>query len=82
MEGRDLCGRTLGEFVLRELIGEGGFGAVYRGEQVLLERDVVVKVLHERRRDGGSEERFLREAQLASRARSSLRGSCLCLWSR
>jgi hypothetical protein len=25
----DLCGRKIGEFVLRERIGEGGFGAVY-----------------------------------------------------
>ena len=25
-----LVGRTLGEFVIRERIGEGGFGAVYR----------------------------------------------------
>lgn len=48
MVDRDLCGCTLGEFVLRELIDdEGGFGAaVYRGEQPLLRRDVVVKVLH------------------------------------
>ncbi|HEX7837115.1 MAG TPA: serine/threonine-protein kinase, partial [Kofleriaceae bacterium] len=67
MADRDLSGRTLGEFILREQIGEGGYGAVYRGEQPLLERDVVVKVLHERRRDRISQRRFLREARLASR---------------
>src|ERR1700758_2228149 len=67
MSDRDLSGRTLGEFILREQIGEGGYGAVYRGEQPLLERDVVVKVLHERRGDDVSRRRFLREAKLASR---------------
>jgi WD40 repeat protein/serine/threonine protein kinase len=64
----DLCGRTLGEFVLVERIGEGGFGAVYRCAQPLLKRDVVIKVLHERRqRNCVAQQRFLREAQLASR---------------
>jgi len=29
-EVEDLSGRTLGDFVLRARIGEGGFGAVYR----------------------------------------------------
>src|SRR5215510_7471668 len=67
MAGRDLYGRTLGEFVLREQIGEGGYGAVYRGEQPVLQRDVVVKVLHERRHNDVEKRRFLREARLASR---------------
>ena len=64
----DLSGRKIGEFVLRERIGEGAFGAVYCCEQPLLGRDVVVKVLQ--RRLWGSVvvvQRFLREAQLASR---------------
>jgi WD40 repeat protein/serine/threonine protein kinase len=57
----------LGEFVLRERIAEGGYGVVYRCEQPLLKRDVVVKVLHERRRHNDvARDRFLREAQLAS----------------
>ena len=45
MADRDLSGRTLGEFRLRALIGEGGYGAVYLAEQPALEREVVVKVL-------------------------------------
>jgi serine/threonine protein kinase len=64
----ELCGRAVGEFVLRERIGEGGFGAIYRCEQPLLGRQAVVKVLHGRLR--ASEhviQRFLREARLASR---------------
>jgi WD40 repeat protein/serine/threonine protein kinase len=64
----DLTGRTLGEFILRERIDEGGFGAVYRCDQALLGREAVVKVLHQRlRRHDRALQRFLREAQLASR---------------
>ena len=67
-EIEDLSGRTLGEFVLRERIGEGGYGAVYRCEQPLLGREAVVKVLHPRlRRNDAVLQRFMREAQLASR---------------
>ncbi len=43
-----LSGRTLGEFVLREPIGEGGHGVVWRAEQRHLQREVVVKVLRAR----------------------------------
>src|SRR5206468_3186305 len=64
----ELSGRTLGEFILREQIGEGGYAVVYRCEQPTLKRDVVIKVLHARpRRNDAAQERFLREAQLASR---------------
>jgi hypothetical protein len=35
-----LIGRTIGEFVVRSKLGEGGFGAVYRAEQPMLARDV------------------------------------------
>src|SRR5262249_591143 len=58
----------VGEFVLRERIDEGGFGAVYRCEQPLLGREAVIKVLHHGLR--GSDvvlQRFMREAQVASR---------------
>src|SRR5207244_12757173 len=59
---------ALGDFSVREKLGEGGFGVVYRAEQRGLGREAVVKVLHARL--GASEravQRFLREAQLASR---------------
>ncbi len=63
-----LKGRTLGDFVVAEKLGQGGFGAVYRAEQSLLGREAVVKVLL--RREGNAEgegvQRFLREAKLAS----------------
>ncbi len=63
----DLAGRKLGDFVLREPIGEGGCAVVYRCEQPQLRRSAVVKVLHERRqRSDAALDRFRREALLAS----------------
>jgi WD40 repeat protein/serine/threonine protein kinase len=69
MTDRDLSGHTLGEFHLRKLIGEGGYGAVYLAAQPALEREVVVKVLREERDSPGARERFLREARLAAQLR-------------
>jgi serine/threonine-protein kinase len=64
----DLCGRTLGAFVLGEKLADGGCGTLYRCQQQLLDRPAVVKVLRETRRDDKEAQmRFLREAQLASR---------------
>jgi WD40 repeat protein/serine/threonine protein kinase len=60
--------RVLGDFVLGSVLGHGGCGTVYRAEQRMLGRSVVVKVIHRSlsaRRDAA--ERFAREAQLASR---------------
>ncbi len=68
MRRLDLDGRTLGEFTLREKIGEGGFAAVHRAEQTTLGREAVVKVLHTRLASTPEvAQRFLREARLASR---------------
>ena len=53
----------LGEFVLRERLGEGGFATVWRADQPALGRDAVVKVLHAR----GASGRFLDEVRLAAR---------------
>src|SRR5262249_57732071 len=64
----ELTGRTLGDFVVRHRIGEGGFGEVYRAEQPLLGREAVIKVLHTRHRASKTViQRFLREARLASK---------------
>ncbi|HUH01476.1 MAG TPA: serine/threonine-protein kinase, partial [Kofleriaceae bacterium] len=62
-----LIGRTLGDFVIEEKIGEGGFGVVYRATQPALEREAVIKVLRADRVSAAATERFLREARLASR---------------
>jgi WD40 repeat protein len=62
-----LIGRALGEFVIREKLGEGGFGTVFRAEQPALAREAVVKVLQPPARVGESAiQRFMREARLAS----------------
>lgn len=67
-ERDELTGNALGEFILRERIGEGGFGAVYRAEQPLLGREAVIKILHRQLRGNDNAlQRFLREARLASR---------------
>jgi WD40 repeat protein/serine/threonine protein kinase len=64
----ELVGRTLGEFVVRGRLAEGGFGAVYRAQQPLLGRDAVIKVLRTQfRQNEHAIQRFLREARLASR---------------
>ena len=67
MTDLDLSRRRAGEFVLRERIGAGGYGTVYRCEQPALRRDAVIKVLQSRRGNDSSADRFVREAQLASR---------------
>jgi eukaryotic-like serine/threonine-protein kinase len=64
LEGRVLEGRWLVE----ERIGEGGMGVVYRARQLNMERRVAIKTLHaELARGGEYMERFLREAEIASR---------------
>ena len=60
--------RVLGDFALRDKLGEGGFGTVYRAVQRTLDRAAVVKVM--RRSLAASKtaiERFTLEAKLASR---------------
>jgi WD40 repeat protein/serine/threonine protein kinase len=67
MPDLDLSNHVLGEFVLRERIGIGGHGTVYRCEQPALGRNAVVKVLRLRKTSDAQADRFVREAKLASR---------------
>ncbi|HLV33785.1 MAG TPA: protein kinase, partial [Spirillospora sp.] len=63
----NLTGRSLGQYELRELLGAGGMGAVYRGYQRNLRRDVAVKVLYTSlSQQSEHEERFTREAHTAA----------------
>lgn len=63
----ELTGRTVGDYILREQIGDGGYGDVYRAEHQVLMRVAVVKVLNKKRQeDDHAGARFLREARLAS----------------
>ncbi|HEV2643810.1 MAG TPA: protein kinase [Candidatus Elarobacter sp.] len=61
-----LEGTTLAErYRVDALIGRGGMADVYRGADVVLDRDVAIKVLTER--DDGERDRFLREARSMAR---------------
>lgn len=42
---KDLSGQTINSYELHELIGEGGFGAVYRAHQSVIRRDVAMKIV-------------------------------------
>ena len=67
--GRDeLIGRVIADrFEIRERIGKGGMGAVYRAWQRSVKRDVAIKVIAAAHsRDAGAVKRFEREARLAS----------------
>src|SRR5687768_13823252 len=63
----NLAGKTLGKYELREMMGAGGMGAVYRAYQTTLRREVALKVLPERMMDTPSAlERFTREAKVVA----------------
>jgi eukaryotic-like serine/threonine-protein kinase len=59
---------AIGRYEVRELLGEGAFGAVYRAFDPHLEREVALKVLRsEWMTSPQAVERFLREAKAAAR---------------
>jgi DNA-binding response OmpR family regulator len=65
-----LPGRTLdGKYKLERRIGEGGFGAVFKGKHVTLDRDVAIKVFKPARGNDSAQglERFRREGASACR---------------
>lgn len=64
----DLNGQTLRGYVLREMIGTGGFAAVYRAFQPVVEREVAIKIiLPKYANDPDFVRRFETEAQLIAR---------------
>src|SRR5258708_39368981 len=65
---QNLTGQIIKGYELREAIGAGGFGAVYRAYQPVVERDVAIKVI---RSEYANQAEFIRrfetEAQLVAR---------------
>jgi serine/threonine-protein kinase len=64
-----LVGRTLNNrYLVQQKIGEGGFGAVFRGRQIATGREVALKLLHPHNvADSTVVARFRREAEASSR---------------
>ncbi len=67
----NLIGRTLNHrFLVGDKVGEGGFGAVFRGKQIATGREVALKILHPHNvSDETIVARFRREAEACSKLR-------------
>ena len=65
-EANARLGTRLGNYALKEVIGRGGMGIVYRASNIYLRKPAAVKVLYRHLFDQpGAKARFLREAQAA-----------------
>jgi len=63
-----LLGRTIGNFRVIDIVGEGGMGEVYVGYDERLKRKVALKVIHsEKRLDEQYKTRLIREAEILSK---------------
>jgi len=71
MDVSDLAGQTIKGYELEKLVGQGGFGAVYKAQQPAIRREVAIKViLPEFVNDPDFIRRFEAEAQLVAHLES------------
>ncbi len=57
-----LVGQNLGRYKILSLLGEGGMGAVFKGRDETLKRDVAIKVMSPQlARQANFQERFYRK---------------------
>ncbi len=63
----DLTNKAIGAYKLKEKIGEGGLGIVYKAEHLLLGRTAAIKLIKEPFANAGAMRRFEREVRLAAR---------------
>ncbi|GAB4522156.1 MAG: hypothetical protein OHK0046_34390 [Anaerolineae bacterium] len=64
-----MINRVIKDYQIRELIGEGGMGTVYRAHQSSVDRDVVIKVIRE---EYARDENFIRNFEYEARIIASL----------
>ncbi len=63
-----LIGQTLDRYRIDSLLGQGGMGAVYKGHDPNLLRDIAIKIMHAQlARQPDFQARFLQEARTAAR---------------
>lgn len=68
----NLVGQTLAQYQLRELLGVGGMGAVYRAYQTNLKREVAVKIISPQLlTNTEAMARFIREAEVSAQLEHS-----------
>src|SRR6476469_9912302 len=67
-EGASLIGKTISNrYLIRQVLGEGGMGAVYLAEHTHMRKRVALKLLHPEMSDNAEvQSRFEREAMAAS----------------
>ncbi len=66
MAPSSLVGKRVANLIVREELGRGGFGAVYRAEQQYLKQSFALKVLHPTQHSQEMIDRFVREAKVLS----------------